>query len=147
MFKGFLPSHAPINSLNVPEDEQCMLEKRAEMSVTRPVSHFVMLPYIVFAYVGSLHHAATAIGMFRSMYTRSVGDGVGSGEGAEVGEIVGKSVGIPLGRFVGTNVGARVGTSVGIADGGRVTSTTARLLVSSARVVLTFDATADVKFE
>jgi hypothetical protein len=37
-------SHAPINSLNVPEDEQCMLEKRAEMSVTRPVSHFVMLP-------------------------------------------------------------------------------------------------------
>ena len=70
------------------------------------------------------------------MYTRSVGDGVGSGEGAEVGELV-----------VGTNVGARVGTSVGIADGGRVTSTTARLLVSSARVVLTFDATADVKFE
>ena len=61
------------------------------------------------------------------MYTRSVGDGVGSGEGAEVGELVGKSV--------------------GIADGGRVTSTMARLLVSSARVVLTFDATADVKFE
>ena len=55
--------------------------------------------------------------------------------------------GCTAGVSLGAKVGAELGMSVGIADGGRVTSTTARLLVSSARVLLTFDATADVKFE
>jgi hypothetical protein len=58
-----------------------------------------------------------------------------------------RSVGPGVGSGVGSDVGAAVGMSVGTGDGGRVTSITARLLVSTARVVLTLDATADVKFE
>ena len=84
------------------------------MSVTPPVSHVVMSPYVTAAAVGSASHAATAVRMVvSSKGGKGVGPGVGKGVGTCVGPGVGKGVGTCVGLGVGNGVGAGVGLGVG----------------------------------
>ena len=77
------------------------------MSVTPPVAHVEMWPYVASAAVGFESHAATAILMLLSVITLlMVGCGVGRGVG---GESVGRGDGGVVGR--GESVGSGVGLS------------------------------------
>ena len=78
------------------------------MSVTPPVSHVEMWPYVASAAVASESHSLTAVLMvFWVMTLLMVGCGVGRGEdvGADVGVVDGSGVG--GGESVGRGVGTR----------------------------------------
>ena len=77
------------------------------MSVTPPVAHVEMWPYVASAAVGFESHAATAVLMLLSVITLlMVGCGVGRGVG---GESVGRGDGGVVGRCDGRGDGRGVG--------------------------------------
>jgi len=79
-------------------------QNKRDMSVTPPVAHVEMWPYVASAAVGFESHAATAILMLLSAITLlMVGCGVGRGVG---GESVGRGV---VGRGDGRGDGRGVG--------------------------------------
>ena len=119
-------SHALISSL---KDAAAELQSAAHdavdddpqnkdvMSVTLPVLHLEIWPYVASANVGFESHASTAILMVLSVMTllkmsRGVGSGVGCGVGR--GVTVGADVGVVDGSGVGSGVGVGVGRGVGL---------------------------------
>ena len=70
-------SHAPMSSLKDTAAElrleQYCLQNKYDMSVTPPVSHVEMWPYVASAAVGSESHAATAVLMLLSVMAWPVG--------------------------------------------------------------------------
>ena len=86
-------------------------QNNSDMSVTPPVAHEEMWPYIASAAVASESHAATAVLIVVSSATKGVAVGAAVvGAGVAVGSDVGAGVG--AGVDVGANVGARVGAGV-----------------------------------
>ena len=98
------------------------------MSVTPPVAHVEMWPYVVSAAVASASHVATAVLMLLSVMTlfvcctgRCVGFGIGRGVGAGAAPLdvaaVGRGDGFGVDRGVGLDVGLDVGRVVGFGTG------------------------------
>ena len=88
-------------------------ENNNSMSVTPPVAHVEMWPYVASAAVGFESHAATAVLMLLSVITLlMVGCGVGR---CVVGSCVGR--GEDVGRGVGLDVGRGDGRGVGLGGG------------------------------
>ena len=94
------------------------------MSVTPPVAHVEMWPYVVSAAVASASHVATAVLMLLSVMTlfvcctgRGVGCGTGRGVGAGAAPLdvatVGRRDGFDVDRGVGSDVGLDVGFGTG----------------------------------
>ena len=125
-------SHAPMSSLKDAaaswryEQAPACAQNNSDMSVTLPVSHVEMWPYVASAAVASEIHALTAVLMLLSVMTlftdgRCVGFGTGRGVGAGAAPLdvatVGRGDGFDVGRGVGSDVSLDVGRSVGFGTG------------------------------
>ena len=113
-------SHAPMSSLKDAAAEllyeQYCAQNNSDMSVTPPVAHVEMWPYVASAVAASESHAATAVLIVVSSATMGVAVGAAVvGAGVAVGSDVGAGVG--AGVEVGANVGARVGAGVKVGAG------------------------------
>ena len=111
-------SHAPMSSLKdaaaeLQDSSHDAPQNNSDMSVTPPVAHEEMWPYIASVADWSANQAATAVLMLSSVSGATVGAGVavGSDVGANVGS-VGAGVKVGAGVDVGANVGGCVGAGV-----------------------------------
>ena len=107
-------SHAPMSSLKDAAAEpahpgQFSAQNNHAMSVTPPVSHVEMCPYVASAAVASASHAVTAVRMVVSSATK-----MGTFDGAIVGAEDGREVGTAVvGMDDGTGLGSEDGTAEG----------------------------------
>ena len=105
-------SHAPMSSLKdaaAAELHHHPAQNNSDMSVTPPVSHVEMWPYVASAAVASASHAVTAVRMVVSSATK-----MGTFDGAIVGAEDGREVGTAVvGMDDGTGLGSEDGTAEG----------------------------------